>query len=44
MAEESDLEKLDLSVTSLPQNESEAEKFGIETQTIFKDFPPIIKK
>jgi len=43
MANESDLEKLKLSATSLDRIESEAKKYKIETKIVFDDFPPMIK-
>jgi flavin reductase (DIM6/NTAB) family NADH-FMN oxidoreductase RutF len=37
-----DLEKMEKSGESLSENESEAEKFGIDTEKTFNDFPPRI--
>ncbi len=34
---------MDSTKESLPKEESEAEKFGIETERVDKNFPPIIK-
>jgi len=43
MVEEKDLEKMHFSSKGLEQNESEAETFNIETQTMVEGYPPAIK-
>ena len=42
MVDEHNLEKMHFSSKELPKEQSEADKFNIETKIIFKDFPPMI--
>lgn len=43
MVEEKDLEKMHVSSKALDKALSEAEIFNIETEQVFKDYPPMIK-